>query len=131
MNSWASATVGLVCAVAVMSRKKMARIKLRRPTSFMKPPGKQVIMTDEKENCQRGVACHFRAGIVLYNAELERGPWRGKQFVDRLFHFRRNRIHIVQRQAGGRNWFTKTHLQRLALDVIRVHRQQVESPDQH
>src|SRR3984885_2809056 len=52
--------------------------------------------------------------------------WCRVQFLDRRFHLRRNRIRIGQRQPVGRNRVAHAHLQRLALDVVSIHRQQVK-----
>ena len=52
------------------------------------------------------------------------------QSFDRRLHLRRNRLRILHGQSGRGDRFTNTHLQRLALDVVGVHREQVECVDE-
>src|ERR1700730_2069306 len=59
-----------------------------------------------------------------------RGSWRGMQSFDCRLHPCRNRLRILHRQPRSRNRFANSHLQRLALDVVGVHRQQVECVDE-
>ena len=52
------------------------------------------------------------------------------QLFDGRFHFGRDLFGMLHGQAGGGDYFAYPHLQRLALDVIGVHGQQVESADE-
>src|SRR5579862_357411 len=57
-----------------------------------------------------------------------RNPLRASrvQVGDGLLDFVGEGLHIVSGEAGGRDRLADTHFQRLALDVIGVHWQQVE-----
>src|SRR3981189_183243 len=82
------------------------------------------IVSDAVWNCPPG---RPRAAVPTL---FLRASWCGMQSFDRRLHLRRNRIRILYGQPGSGNWFTNTHLQRLALDVVGVHWQQVECVDE-
>src|SRR5882762_5209158 len=80
-----------------------------------------------------GLQCCLRVttGLLVHTSPLPlRTHGCGMQSFDRRLHLRRNRIRILHGQPGSGNWFTNTHLQWLTLDVVGVHRQQVECVDE-
>ena len=72
-------------------------------------------------------------------AELSAGQRLGVTVIVRVLrmqtfnrgpHPRRNRLCIPHSQSSGRNRLSYPHLQRTALDMVSIHREQIERPDQ-
>src|SRR6202158_693036 len=74
-------------------------------------------------------ACTAEGGVTTRPLS-QRGSWCRMQSFDRRLNVCRNRLRILHGQPGSGDWFTNTHLQRLTLDVVGVHRQQVERVDE-
>src|SRR6266446_3968883 len=89
-------------------------------------------MTDDRGYCQQTVLTKGRPGRPSLRGPslFLRASWCGMQNFDRRLHLRRNRLRILHGQPCSGDWFTNAHLQRLALDVVGVHRQQVERVDE-
>src|SRR6266446_4208604 len=89
-------------------------------------------MTDGGGYCQQTVLTKGRPGRPSLRGPslFVRASWCGVQSLNRRLHLRRNRLCILHGQPCSGDWFTDAHLQRLALDVVGVHRQQVKRIDE-
>src|SRR6266446_4602349 len=89
-------------------------------------------MTDGGGYCQQTVLTEGRPGRPSLRGPslFVRASWCGVQNFNRRLHLRRNRLCILHVKPAGGGGSTTAHLQRLALDVVGVHRQQVKRIDE-